>query len=292
MGAAPGPPLSRLQCRAARKAAATCPVVLVVHENRGLNDHIRDVARRLARGRLFGGRARFPEPRRRHARGDEDRARTMIGALDMAETVADGAAMIGWLASPRGRLAQGRDGRLLLGRRHGEPARGGSGDALKAGVSFYGPAPDPAEAARVEAAMLIILAGLRRAGQRDRPALGRRRCARPARTVRGGHLSRTSTTPSTTTRRRRATIARRPTRPGRRRSSFFGAAPALRLTKKARRFRRAFPVSVCPPILFAAAHEAQQEQEHVDEVEIERQRAHDRGLAEEVGARRAGNRGS
>ena len=35
-----------------------------------------------------------------------------------------------------------------------------SGDALKAGVSFYGPAPDPSEARRVEAAMLIVLAGL------------------------------------------------------------------------------------------------------------------------------------
>jgi carboxymethylenebutenolidase len=35
-----------------------------------------------------------------------------------------------------------------------------SGDALKAAVPFYGPAPDPAEAARVQAAMLIVLAGL------------------------------------------------------------------------------------------------------------------------------------
>ena len=35
--------------------------------------------------------------------------------------------------------------------------------------------------------------------------------------------------------------------------------------------------------LFAAAHEAQQEQEHVDEVEIQAQRAHDHGLAREFG---------
>ena len=78
------------------------PKVLVVHENCGLNDHIRDVARRLACRRLFGGGARFPEPRRRHPACDEDRARTMIGALDMAETVADGAATIAWFASPQG----------------------------------------------------------------------------------------------------------------------------------------------------------------------------------------------
>jgi len=35
--------------------------------------------------------------------------------------------------------------------------------------------------------------------------------------------------------------------------------------------------------LFAAAHEAQQEQEHVDEVEIQAQRAHDHGLAGKFG---------
>src|ERR1700752_505319 len=35
-----------------------------------------------------------------------------------------------------------------------------AGAALGAGVPFYGPAPDPAEAVRVEAAMLIIMAGL------------------------------------------------------------------------------------------------------------------------------------
>ena len=35
-----------------------------------------------------------------------------------------------------------------------------AGETLAAGVSFYGPAPDPAEAARVRAAMLILLAEL------------------------------------------------------------------------------------------------------------------------------------
>jgi carboxymethylenebutenolidase len=34
-----------------------------------------------------------------------------------------------------------------------------AGERLEAGVPFYGPAPDPAEAAKVEAAMLVILAG-------------------------------------------------------------------------------------------------------------------------------------
>src|SRR6185436_1563447 len=91
---------------------------------------------------------------------DEDRARAMIGALDMAETVADGVATVQWLASPAGGSRKvgcvgfcwggGLTNRLAVG----------SGAALKAAVPFYGPAPAPAEAARVQAAMLIILAGL------------------------------------------------------------------------------------------------------------------------------------
>ena len=145
---------------AAPKDRTGLPVVFVIHENRGLNDHIRDVARRAA---LAGYSAVAPDwlsPAGGTPAGDEDRARTMIGALDMAETVADGAAMIRWNASAAGGSRKvgivgfcwggGLVNRLAVA----------SGDALKAAVPFYGPAPDPAEAARVEAAMLIILAGL------------------------------------------------------------------------------------------------------------------------------------
>jgi carboxymethylenebutenolidase len=34
-----------------------------------------------------------------------------------------------------------------------------AGDSLAAGVSFYGPAPDPAEAAELQSPLLVILAG-------------------------------------------------------------------------------------------------------------------------------------
>ncbi|HMG48164.1 MAG TPA: dienelactone hydrolase family protein [Allosphingosinicella sp.] len=135
------------------------PLVVVVHENRGLNEHIRDVARRLAVAGFPALAPDFLSP----AGGtpeDEDRARAMIGALDMAETVADGAATIRWLASPAGGSRKvgcvgfcwggGLTNRLAVA----------AGAALRAAVPFYGPAPDPAEAARVEAAMLIVLAGL------------------------------------------------------------------------------------------------------------------------------------
>jgi carboxymethylenebutenolidase len=135
------------------------PLIVVVHENRGLNEHIRDVARRLAVAGFSALAPDFLSP----AGGtpdDEDRAREMIGALDMAETVADGAATIQWLASPAGGSRKmgcvgfcwggGLTDRLAIA----------AGAALEAAAPFYGPAPDPSEAVRVEAAMLIILAGL------------------------------------------------------------------------------------------------------------------------------------
>ncbi len=140
------------------QAQASLPVVLVVHENRGLNDHIRDVARRLALAGYSAVAPDFLSP----AGGtpaDEDQARTMIGALDMDRIVADGAAMIRFLASPAGGSRRvgavgfcwggGLVNRLAIA----------SGSSLAAAIPFYGPAPDPAAAARVKAAMLIILAG-------------------------------------------------------------------------------------------------------------------------------------
>ena len=142
---------------AAPAEGAGLPVVLVIHENRGLNDHIRDVARRLALAGFSAVAPDFLSP----AGGtpaDEDRARTMIGELDMTETVADGAAMIRWLASAQGGSRKvgivgfcwggGMVNRLAVA----------AGGALSAGVVFYGPAPSGAEAARVEAPLLIHLA--------------------------------------------------------------------------------------------------------------------------------------
>jgi carboxymethylenebutenolidase len=140
-------------------AAANLPVVIVVHENRGLNDHIRDVARRLA---IAGFSAIAPDflSVAGGTPADEDRAREMIGQLDMAETVADGAATIRWLAAPQGGARKVGVVGFCWGGGMVDRLAIASGDALKAGVSFYGPAPDPAEAARVEAAMLIVTAGL------------------------------------------------------------------------------------------------------------------------------------
>lgn len=142
---------------AAPSGGADRAVVLVIHENRGLNDHIRDVTRRLALAGYSAVAPDFLSP----AGGtpaDEDRARTMIGELDMAETVADGAAMIRWLASPVGGSRKVGIVGFCWGGAMVNRLAVAAGEALGAGVSFYGPAPSTAEAPRVAAPLLIHLA--------------------------------------------------------------------------------------------------------------------------------------
>lgn len=137
----------------------TVPLVVVIHENRGLNDHIRDVTRRLA---VAGYSAVAPDflSTAGGTPADEDQARTMIGQLDMAAITADGAAIVQWLASPQsGSRKVGAVGFCWGGGLVNRLAVA-AGPTLSAAVPFYGPAPDPAEAARVQAAMLLILAGL------------------------------------------------------------------------------------------------------------------------------------
>jgi carboxymethylenebutenolidase len=78
------------------KTAGKLPGVLVIHENRGLNPHIEDVARRVAlEGYVaFAPDALFPlggYP------GDEDEARALFGKLDQAKTREDFVEAAGWL---------------------------------------------------------------------------------------------------------------------------------------------------------------------------------------------------
>ena len=82
-------------------AARNLPLVVVIHENRGLTQHIRDVTRRLALAGFSAVAPDFLSPLG-GTPADEDQARTMIGKLDMAATIADGRAFIQWLSSPAG----------------------------------------------------------------------------------------------------------------------------------------------------------------------------------------------
>jgi len=136
------------------------PLVLVIHENRGLNDHIRDVTRRIA---LAGFTAIAPDflTGAGGTPADEDKAREMIGSLDLATSVSDAVATIDWF---RNRFAHKRRRIGAVGFCWG----GGfvnrlaiaAGSDLDAGVVYYGPAPNPSEAPKVHAPLEFHNAGL------------------------------------------------------------------------------------------------------------------------------------
>ena len=132
--------------------------VMVIHENRGLNDHTRDVARRVA---LAGYRAvavDFLSPVG-GTPANEDAARDAIGELDLGKSVNDAVAMLDELAkSSRG----GKVGAVgfCWGGGFVNRLAVAAGDKLDAGVVYYGPAPDPSGAAKVQAPLAIHLAGL------------------------------------------------------------------------------------------------------------------------------------
>ena len=132
--------------------------VLVIHENRGLNDHIRDVTRRVA---LAGYRAVAPDMLSLNGGtpSNEDKAREMIGKLDLGKSVGDAVGMVDELAkSSRG----GKVGAVgfCWGGGFVNRLAVAAGDKLAAAVPYYGPAPDPSEAPKVQAAMEIHDAGL------------------------------------------------------------------------------------------------------------------------------------
>ena len=132
--------------------------VMVVHENRGLTDHIRDVARRIG---LEGFRAVAPDflSLSGGTPSNEDAARDAIGKLDLGKVTSDAVTMLGELSkSSRG----GKVGAVgfCWGGAFVNRLSVAAGDKLDAGVVYYGPAPDPSEAVRVQAPLLIHHAGL------------------------------------------------------------------------------------------------------------------------------------
>jgi carboxymethylenebutenolidase len=143
---------------AERRTRSLKPTVMVIHENRGLNAHTRDVARRLALANFRAVAVDFLSPVG-GTPANEDAAREAIGKLDLAKSVGDAVAMLDELArSSRG----GKVGAVgfCWGGAFVNRLAVAAGDKLDAGVVYYGPAPDVSEAAKVRAPLAIHLAGL------------------------------------------------------------------------------------------------------------------------------------
>jgi carboxymethylenebutenolidase len=138
------------------KASATAkvPVVLVVHENRGLNPYIEDVARRLGTENFMafapdgltsvGG---YP--------GNNEEGGALFAKVDRAKMTEDFVAAANWLrARPESTGKLGVVGFCFGGGIANTLAVRMGGD-LAAAVPFYGSAPPVADVAKIKAAVLV-----------------------------------------------------------------------------------------------------------------------------------------
>lgn len=144
----------------ARPAGASekLPGVVIVHENRGLNPHIEDVARRAALEGFLALAPDFLSPLG-GTPDDPDRAREMIRDLDTAQTVANGVAAIRWLAQHEGGTGKvGAVGFCWGGGLVGLLAV--HSPELAAAVVFYGRQPPTEDVPKIRAPLLLHYAGL------------------------------------------------------------------------------------------------------------------------------------
>ena len=144
------------------------PVVLVIHENRGLNPHIEDIARRLALDNFIafapdalttlGG---YP--------GDEDKARELFGKLDQKKATEDFVAAGNFLKNHP--LSNGKIGAVGFcyggGMAHVLSVRM---PELNAAVSFYGNHPPTSDADKVKAPVFMHFAEVDERINAGRPA--------------------------------------------------------------------------------------------------------------------------
>jgi carboxymethylenebutenolidase len=138
------------------KAQGSLPLVLVVHENRGLNPHIEDVARRVALEQFvaLAPDALFPlggYP------GDEDRARTLFQSLDQPKAFEDFIAATQFLRAQPGT----RDRLGVVGFCYGGAIANRLALALPdlaAAVPFYGSAPPLDDVGAIKAELLLHFA--------------------------------------------------------------------------------------------------------------------------------------
>ena len=133
-------------------AKGKLPTVLVVHENRGLNPHIEDIARRVALDNFiaFAPDALFPlggYP------GDEDKARDLFTKLDQVKTRADFVAATEVL-----RKIDGGNGKVgVVGFCYGGGIANYLPTVMKidASVPFYGQQAPAAEVVKVKTPLMI-----------------------------------------------------------------------------------------------------------------------------------------
>jgi len=140
-------------------AAGKLPGVLVVHENRGLNPYIEDVARRLGIANFMafapdgltsvGG---YP--------GDDEKGAELFQKVDRAKMTEDFLAAIRWLQARSDCTGKVGVVGFCFGGGIANTLAVRMGADLAAAVPFYGDQPTAAEAARIKAPLLLHYASL------------------------------------------------------------------------------------------------------------------------------------
>jgi len=140
-----------------KSPAGALPGVIIIHENRGLNEHTRDVARRMALEGFVALAPDFLTP----AGGtpiNEDQARELIGKLDPAVTLANAQASVDYLLARKDTVkAVGAVGFCWGGGLVNRLATKSAN--LKAGVAYYGMQAPAADVPGIKAALLLHYAG-------------------------------------------------------------------------------------------------------------------------------------
>ena len=134
------------------------PAVMVVHENRGLVPHIKDVVRRVALEGFLALGPDFLAPEG-GTPDDEEQGREMIQKLDRGKVVANALAAIDFLKShPNSNGNVGAIG-FCWGGGIVNAVAVAAGDRLKAGVPYYGAQPKAEDVGKVKAEMMLHYAG-------------------------------------------------------------------------------------------------------------------------------------
>ncbi|CAN5469234.1 dienelactone hydrolase family protein [soil metagenome] len=134
------------------------PAVVVIHENRGLNAHIEDVARRAA---LAGFIALAPDALSPlgNTPDDMDKARELIGKLDREKTLKDFIAAVSYLKNHKNSNGNVGCVGFCWGGSMANQLAVNSPD-MKAAVAFYGSQPKTEDVPKIKGAVQLHYAGL------------------------------------------------------------------------------------------------------------------------------------
>ena len=139
------------------EAAGKLGAVIVIHENRGLNEHTKDVARRMALEGFAALAVDYLSPKG-GTPADEEAARKLIGELDPAQTIANSVATVAFLKAHE--AANGKVGAMGFCWGGGQVnALAVASADLNGGVAYYGRQADAADVPKIKAPLLLHYGG-------------------------------------------------------------------------------------------------------------------------------------